>query len=100
MGKSSGLVTHLTGFDSRIRIQPGCGAVAARRVRDPEDAGSIPATLTTTPRHPRRSSSNRIRATGCQPEGCGFEPRLRRSLPDPTGTIASYRVVWLDSRWV
>jgi hypothetical protein len=46
MGKSSGLVTHMTGFDSRIRIETGCSAVAARRVRDPEDAGSIPAALT------------------------------------------------------
>ncbi len=46
MRKSSGLVTHMTGFDSRVRIYSGCSAMAARRVWDPEDAGSIPATLT------------------------------------------------------
>ena len=100
MGKSSGLVTHMTGFDSRVRIDSGCSAVAARRVRDPEDTGSIPVTLTRVvgssgPSPPVQGSNSlsapfggpgvvapiRSRATGCQPGGCGFESRLRRPLP-------------------
>lgn len=72
MGKSSGLVTHMTGFDSRIRIQSGCSAMAARRVRDPEDAGSIPATLTHSDEW--RSSSKRLEQLAVDQKDAGSNP--------------------------
>lgn len=79
--KSSCLVNSRIGFDPRLRIQPGCGAVAARRVWDPEAAGSTPATLTGDgERLPSLLGvvAPMARAPGRRPGGCGFEARLRR----------------------
>ncbi len=82
MGKSSGLVTHMTGFDSRIRIDSGCSAMAARRVRDPEEAGSIPATLTYSGTW--RSSSKRLEQLAVYQKDAGSNPACAARYPTRT----------------
>ena len=97
MGKSSGLVTHMTGFDSRIRIQSGCSAMAARRVRDPEDAGSSPATLTRrdTGAVAPTGQSNWLSTRRMRVRTPSAPPATRPGLP-----VVVVRVEWLDGRWV
>ena len=84
MGKSSGLVTHMTGFDSRVRIDSGCGAMEARRVRDPEDTGSIPVTLTKVIGTPKTFADGRT--TGNAKDG-PYRTRCIQDVPGRDGEV-------------